>query len=87
MALTLKPGSRELLAQAQELLATIGLTAAGVSSLALAIDIDDELNDPEIWEKRPTSIDEAYEQLSDSQQSIECWHGELDEAFTHFIEE
>jgi hypothetical protein len=73
MTITLKPGSRELLAQAEALLATIGLTPVKAASLAMAVTIVDEVNDPDIWDKPPTwdeycsaALDDAYDAYCDN---------------------
>lgn len=78
----LKPGSRELLAQAQALLATIGLTACDIADLAFAVDIDDELNNPDYWETRPADVEEWREANSDIAQ--DAWNADVDAAFTYF---
>ena len=78
----LKPGSRETLAQAQALLATIGLTVASAASLAMAVDIDDELNDTECWDERPADVEEWRDANEDN--ARDEWHADINDAFTHF---
>ncbi len=80
----LKPGSREKLAQAQALLATIGLSVYDAANLAFAVDIDDELNNTECWETRPVDIEEWREVNSDLAQ--DAWNADVDAAFAYFEE-